>query len=385
MENQNLIKEFFTLKIVYISNSIIPSRAANSIHVMKMCQAYANNGHEVVLIAPDLNKKYEKDISNIYNFYNVKNNFRIVKLFAPDIKGRTLFYCLSILKYLVFNKVDLVYGRYILGCYISTLLGIKTVFESHSPVFEENELSRWFFNKIIKSKNLKKFIVISEALKEKYLEKGYLDKDKIYVAHDGADEVVDFDSKIELFGKNKINVAYIGHLYKGKGMEVIEKLSLVSKSVGFHIVGGTNEDIKYWKEKIKSHNVYFYGFMNQNEIKKYVNSADICLLPNQKIVLTHGNESKINISEYTSPLKMFEYMAAKKAIISSDLPVLREILNENNSVLVDCNDIEEWEKGIRKLEDLAFRKKISQKAYEDFMTKYSWNIRAKNIISAIGK
>jgi glycosyltransferase involved in cell wall biosynthesis len=168
-------------------------------------------------------------------------------------------------------------------------------------------------------------------------------------------------------------------------MEVIEKLSLVSKSVGFHIVGGTNEDIKYWKEKIKSHNVYFYGFMNQNEIKKYVNSADICLLPNQKIVLTHGNESKINISEYTSPLKMFEYMAAKKAIISSDLPVLREILNENNSVLVDCNDIEEWEKGIRKLEDLAFRKKISQKAYEDFMTKYSWNIRAKNIISAIGK
>lgn len=385
MENQNLIKEFFTLKIVYISNSIIPSRAANSIHVMKMCQAYANNGHEVVLIAPDFNEKYEEDISDIYSFYNVKNNFKIVKLFAPNIKGRTLFYCLSILIYLIFNKIDLVYGRYILGCYIATLLGMKTVYESHSPCFEENKLSKWVFNKIIKNKNLKKFIVISEALKEKYLERGYLDKNKIYVAHDGADEAIDFDTKIKLLGKYEINVGYIGHLYKGKGMEVIEKLSLVSKDIGFHIVGGTNEDIEYWKEKIKNDNVYFYGFVNQNEIKKYVNSVDICLLPNQKIVLTHGDEGKINISEYTSPLKMFEYMAAKKAIISSDLPVLREVLNEKNSILVDSNYIEEWQNAIRKLKDSAFRKKISQKAYEDFMTKYSWNIRAKNIISAIYK
>ena len=209
------------MKIVYISHSIIPSRAANSIHVMKMCQAYANNGHDVTLLAPDLNEKYENDVSDIYKFYNVKNNFKIVKLSAPNIKGRTLFYCLSILKYLLFNKVDLVYGRYILGCYIATLLGIKTIFESHTPIFEENKLSKWFFNKIIKSKNFKKFVVISEALKEKYLEKNYLDKDKIYVAHDGADEVIDFDTKVELLGENKVNIAYIGHLYKGKGMEVI--------------------------------------------------------------------------------------------------------------------------------------------------------------------
>ena len=41
------------MKIVYISSSTIPSRAANSIHVMKMCQAFANNGYDVVLLAPD--------------------------------------------------------------------------------------------------------------------------------------------------------------------------------------------------------------------------------------------------------------------------------------------------------------------------------------------
>ena len=373
------------MKIVYISNSIIPSRAANSIHVMKMCQAYAKNGHEVVLIAPDFSEKYEDNINDIYSFYNVEDNFKIVRLFAPNIKGRTLFYTLSILKYLIFNKVDLVYGRYILGCYIATLLGIKTAFESHSPIFDDNKLSIRLFNKIIKNKNFTKLIVISEALKKKYLERNYLNKDKIYVAHDGADEVIDFDTKVELLGENKVNIAYIGHLYKGKGMEVIEKLSFELKNVGFHIVGGTNQDIEYWKNKITSHNVYFYGFVNQNEIKKYVNSVDICLLPNQKIVLTHGVNSTINISDYTSPLKMFEYMAAKKAIISSDLPVLREVLNEENSILVDYDNIEEWKEAIENLQNLDLRAKISQRAYTDFITKYSWNIRAKNIIDIISK
>ena len=48
------------MKILYISNSIIPSRTANSIHVMKMCQAFADNGHEVVLLAPDKKNKDKK-------------------------------------------------------------------------------------------------------------------------------------------------------------------------------------------------------------------------------------------------------------------------------------------------------------------------------------
>ena len=58
------------MKILYISKSIIPSRTANSIHVMKMCQAFADNGHEVVLLAPDVKNHYEKDIEDIAAFYN---------------------------------------------------------------------------------------------------------------------------------------------------------------------------------------------------------------------------------------------------------------------------------------------------------------------------
>ena len=55
-----------------------------------------------------------------------------------------------------------------------------------------------------------------------YLENGYLSIDKIQVAHDGADEVVNFDDKINLLGdKNSLTVGYVGHLYKGRGIEMI--------------------------------------------------------------------------------------------------------------------------------------------------------------------
>jgi hypothetical protein len=48
------------MKILYISNSTIPSRTANSIHVIKMCHAFADNGHEVILLAPDKKKVMKK-------------------------------------------------------------------------------------------------------------------------------------------------------------------------------------------------------------------------------------------------------------------------------------------------------------------------------------
>ena len=84
------------MRILYISKSIIPSRTANSIHVMKMCQAFAENGHEVVLLAPDRKQRYEKNINDIYDYYGVKKSFNIKKLIYPNLKGGVLFYTLAI-------------------------------------------------------------------------------------------------------------------------------------------------------------------------------------------------------------------------------------------------------------------------------------------------
>ena len=376
------------MKILYISNSIIPSRTANSIHVMKMCQAFADNGHKVILLAPDNKKHYEREVSDVFKFYGVRQNFVIKKLWCSSLKG-SFFYTISILFYLIFNKnknFDLVYGRYLHGCYIASLFLYNIVFEAHAPMYEEKLFSRKIFNFLTKSKYFKKLVVISNSLKNMYLENGYLSDKLIKVAHDGADEVNNFDSKINLLGdKKNLKVGYVGHLYKGKGLEVIEAVSKnISDDIEFHIIGGTEKDIAFWKDKIKSKNVFFYGYVSHKNVSSYLNSLDVCLLPNQKVVLAHGaaGGSGINISGYTSPLKLFEYMSHKKAIISSNLTVLREVLNEKNSMLVEYNDYDGWINSIRKLKDSTKREEISSQALSNFYS-YTWKNRANNIVSSI--
>ena len=371
------------MKILYISNSIIPSRTANSIHVMKMCQAFADNGHEVILLAPDKKKKYEKKVNDIYEHYGVKKNFAVKKLWHPDFKGGAFFYTLVIFLYLIFNKkFNLVYGRFIYGCYVASLLKNKVIYESHAPIYEETNYGLKFFKQLIKSKFFKKLVVISQALKNIYLEDKFLNNEKIQVAHDGADDVLDFNSTINLLGDpNNLKVGYVGHLHKGKGIEVIASIAnMVNNNVEFHIIGGIEKDINIWKNNINSKNVFFYGYVPHKEVGTYTNALDVCLLPNQKIILAYGAKSVgMNLSNFTSPLKVFEYMSHKKAIIASDLPVLKEVLNEKNSILVKCDSKNEWIDAIENLKNPRNREKISKQALSDFGA-YTWKKRAKDII-----
>jgi hypothetical protein len=94
-----------------------------------------------------------------------------------------------------------VYGRFLHGIYVATLLKNKVIYEAHLPASDKNNHRLIVFKKLIKNKYLKRMIVISQALKNIYLENGYLSDAKIQIAHDGADEVKNFDSKIKLFGK----------------------------------------------------------------------------------------------------------------------------------------------------------------------------------------
>ena len=107
--------------------------------------------------------------------------------------------------------------------------------------------------------------------------------------------------------------------------------------------------------------------------------CDILLAPYQQN-LQIANKGE-NTSGFMSPLKIFEYMAAKKAIICSDLPVLREVLNDSNAILVSPLKIQEWIAAIEKLMDDRIRARFAASAYDDVKKNYTWNKRAHNILA----
>ena len=193
--------------------------------------------------------------------------------------------------------------------------------------------------------------MLQNSLKEKYLTEYPQIKNKIGVLPDGADPT-DFDlyKKLDVKRYNKLNVGYTGHLYKGKGMELIAEIVKQCPFAHFHIVGGKEKDIIYWKQKLsKFKNIAFHGYQEHSKIPNYLECFDVVILPNQREVRSNADK---NIGQWTSPLKLFEYMAAGKPIIASDLPVLKEILtHKRNSILCPPDDVNCWKKNLLELRD----------------------------------
>ena len=366
------------MKIVYISNSTIPSKAANSIHVMKMCQAFSENGHNISLYLPNIENITHKQ--EIFDLYNIKNKFPINYLLYINVKGGGYIYNLQAVIKAKLNGVELVYCRDIHTAFFCDIFKVNYILEMHGPLENFSNILQKMFIYLTKSKKVK-LVVITASLKKYYLNKFNTLTNKIYIAPDGADEFQDFKKKIS-FDKNKLNIGYTGHLYKGKGMEVIYKLAPLCDFGIFHIVGGTDIDLEYWKNKCKNlNNIVFHGFVNQTELKIYLNSFDIVLLPNQKVVRGAG-KVKYDIGQWTSPLKLFEYMAARKTIIASNIEVLKEVLIHNeNGYLCDPENIDEWLEAIKVLKNNSnLSTRLAQNAFDDFMEKYSWKKRVENII-----
>ena len=176
------------MKIAYISNSVIPSRSANSLQVMKMCEAFVQRGYEVTLLAPSRPSEYEK-VGNTFDFYGINECFKIKKLRYPRLRGRRQIYALLIAKELNTIKPDLAYGRFIFGCYFSAKLGYKTVFESHIAMEQRSRLERWYIRRLANCANFERLVVISHAQKAMYLREGILPENKIQVANSVADEL----------------------------------------------------------------------------------------------------------------------------------------------------------------------------------------------------
>lgn len=370
------------MKILYISDSTLPSRSANSIHVMKMCNAFAGIGNRVVLLGKNTNAGIP-GIPNIKKFYDAKNDFSIKIFPQKKFKGSGRFYNVSLPFLISRGKFDIYYTRAIYPALWLTLMNKKFYFEIHEPFDSKNNWLKKIFSFIVSRNRVERWVVISLALK-RYLVTHYkINEDKILVAPDGADE---FPKQVNLLDlKGDFKVGYVGSLYQGKGMEIIIPLAFKMPQIDFHVVGGKNKDIEFWKNKFSGlpPNLHLHGFVPHSNTPDYINAFDVLIAPYQAAVHVKKEKESNNIAQWMSPLKIFEYMSSGKPLITTKLPILEEVLTDGkNSLMCNPENLAEWQNAIEKIQsDRIFGRNIATNALEDFKAKYTWKKRAINLLN----
>lgn len=366
-------------KLVYLSTAIIPSTQANSIQIMKMCNALCRFEFDVTLLAGE---PYNKNI-DVFEYYGLENDFSIVTRKSGYHKGSTFFLSIRyypLLKTLAKSDDDILfYGRDVISLYILAQAGRQVIYEVHD-IFRRGP-RKWAEERLIKSRNLHKIVFISNELKKVYLEKydKLLMDNQLIIAPDAADEQPDFTETIKLNGGFSFNACYIGGLYKGRGIELILRMAEKTAWAGFHIFGGSRNQIDSFKRNSSS-NVYFYEYIPPSQTYKIRNAADVLLMPYQKEVKVAQNSS--DTSRWMSPMKLFEYMSSRKPIISSNHKALQEVLeHERNCLLCEPDITEQWVDAVERIKkDRKLSSSISKTAYVDFIGNYTWDKRIKRIL-----
>ncbi|MEB7722866.1 glycosyltransferase family 4 protein [Staphylococcus equorum] len=359
------------MKLVYLSSSTLFSKSANSLHVMKMSNSFSKIIDSVDLVVRD-----SKSLESPFDFYQVEETFEIKnkKVNKYKIFGFILFALKNYIHYKkeLKDKNVFFYGRDILTLSLFSLFSSNVGIELHS--IPTSKLKNKLLEFSLKKQKIKKIVVISNALKADLKNFFDIDEKNIIVAHDGADI-----HKMTVNEKpNKIG--YVGSINKGRGIELILELALKHPNLEFNIIGGTLKDLN---EKLNIYNVpgnvKLLGYLSQKEIEKYINEFYIVLAPYQTKVGVSKKNS--DTSRWMSPIKLFEYMSFGKAIIVSDLTVLREIITNNyNGVFVNPENINEWSENIELLiENKVNQQYLKENALKTLKKYFTWDKRAEDI------
>lgn len=172
-------------------------------------------------------------------------------------------------------------------------------------------------------------------------------------------------------------VAYAGHLYPWKGAGVVLAALAALPGVRGLIVGGhrAESDLETNKREAArlaiADRVRFTAAVPPADVAGLLAEADVLVLPNTSTHLS---------ARYTSPLKLFEYLAAGKPIVASDLPSIREVLEDGrNAVLAPPGDPAALAVAIaRVLADPALAGRLARQAFDD-AARYTWARRAERI------
>lgn len=362
----------------------MPSRAASTIQVLKMCEAFEAEGHSVHLIVPD-KPDVEPGVTDVFEFYGVRPLAGFHKVFWPGFRGGSYLSAIAMAKHASHCRAELVYSRFMPAAWFAASIGMPVIHEAHRAISDASRGERLMYRSILRKPKFNYLVSISEALKERLAGELEGTRGRVLVAHDGADVVPDSSGSAIVSHSAGLKVGYVGSLNPGKGAELLVPLATACPFAHFHIVGGTDDAVAALRERTRDlPNLSVHGFRPHRDAVRFMLEMDVLLAPYGERVAVHGAPTS-DVSKYMSPLKLFEYMAAGRAILCSDHPVLQEVVSDGETALI-CgrSDVEQWRSSLLKLAQAPeLRIRLGLNAKQEFESRYSWRARARLVLSGL--
>ena len=394
------------MKIAVIAPTAIPSRRANSIQTMKMAQALANLGHTVRVVAPTsppaaIEPVAWEALSRHYGLELISDqpdsrptNLDIEWLLARTSLRRYDFSWRSV-SWARRWQADLLYTRLPQAAALASQTNLSVILEIHD--LPKGNIGPWMFRLFLKGRGARRLVVITRSLADdlhQYFDApgpAEIQSSFTVISPDGVDlgRYAELPlpaaarSQMQPILPERFTVGYTGHFYSGRGLDLILSLAARLSTINFLLVGGEENEVQKLTGRAKSlalENTFITGFIPNTDLPLYQAACEALLMPYQKQVAASSGG---DIARYLSPMKVFEYMASGRAILSSDLSVLREVLSSENAVLLPPDDLEAWITAIRELQgDPQWRARLGDRARSD-VQQYSWETRAQTILAGI--
>lgn len=375
-------------KLYYIANARLPTEKAHGVQLAKMSEALVGSGINLELVLPERDNRIAQSVEIYYNLHRPLNIKRVpARQFSSSWLGfnlSALFFAFSYLKFLFAEKragrkgtiytIDLDNFSFSLV----PLLGWPYFVEVHGSK-KRHLLNRFFF------RHARGIIAVSGGVKDSLVKNFGVSPDKIIVASNGIDPLMFGRPILKASARASLSlplyspiILYLGKFYRWKGLQILAEAAskLLAEGVLVYLVGGTPQEFKRatgFNELPK--NLICAGHQPYRDVPTWLFAADLLLVLGTK-------KNRYSYFE-TSPMKVFEYMAAGRPIIASRTPANSGIVSDKDVFFYEPDNADDL---VIKIKEVLASPETAERKVEGargLIDRFSWEKRAARVIEFI--
>ena len=372
------------MRILVATLAPFPSGTAHPVHIVGTAQGLVDAGHEVLLVPAQTGPGWPAGDAPPDT-----SGFRTLPLAERDHRGQSVVNGLRLHRLARRSRPDVAFADDVRSALALALAGVPVLVELHSMAFHASRLGRAALVRLLRRPELRAVVTISDALRDDLVADAGVPATLVHVLPEAARPRSDADLAAPApdwvatgTRAGALQVGHTGSLYEGRGVELMVAVARALPDVDLHLLGGPADvaDALRRRSDLPA-NVLVHGLRTATDAQRLQAAMDVLLAPYARSVATPGG---VDTARWMSPMKVFEYLAAGRAIVCSDLPVLREVLDDDaTALLVDPEDPDAWTAAIARLrDDAALRGRLGRQGRALHAERYTWEARTAGLIAA---